>query len=185
MRRFGGIATTAVFLLGGCGVGAQDEPHVVDLPRQALTSPGQGTSEPVGDVAQVICLVRNENLVQQVRRTQSYPTPQAQLDSLVTGPTAEERNAGLTTVLSGVTLTARGITGAQATVEFPDAGEGGARNDKILAYAQVVCTLTARPDVAEVLFTRDGQRLEVPRSDGTLTSAPLRSSDYADMLQPG
>ncbi|MBL7259741.1 GerMN domain-containing protein [Paractinoplanes lichenicola] len=182
MRKVWTITTAAAALvLGGCGVGAQDEPHPVSLPRHALTSPGPGTTETVGDVAQVICLVRDDKLVQQVRRTQTYPTPQTQLSSLVSGPTPAERNAGLTTKLSGLVLTARGITGAVATVEVPDVGESGARSDESLLFAQMVCTLTARPDVAEVRFTRDGQPLEVPLPDGSLTGSPLGSSDYADL----
>ncbi|GAB2621732.1 hypothetical protein GCM10027087_74670 [Paractinoplanes abujensis] len=179
------ITATAAFLLGGCGVDAQDEPHAVSLPRHALTSPGPGTAEPVGEVAQVICLVRDDKLVQQVRRTQAYPTPQAQLNSLVTGPTARERNAGLSTRWSGLVLSARGITGSAATVEVPDADEDSARSGESLAFGQIVCTLTARPDVAEVRFVRDGQPLDVPLPDGTLTGAALRSSDYDDIMQPG
>ncbi|MBU2664163.1 GerMN domain-containing protein [Actinoplanes bogorensis] len=181
MRKSWAVLTAAV-VVGGCGVGAQDEPHAVTLPRHALTSPGVGQVEPVGDVAQVLCLVRDGRLVQTVRRTQSYPSAQTQLNSLVSGPNAAERATGLTTTLTGLTLTARGISGAEATVEFPDINP---RSDEPTIFAQIVCTLTARPDVAEVSFIRDGQRLEVPRADNTLTNAPLRSSDYAEMLQPG
>jgi len=179
------IVTVAVVLLGGCGVRAQDEPHGVDLPRHPLTTPGAGPAVAVGEVAQVLCLVRDGRLVQTVRRTAAYPTVQAQLDSLVAGPTAEERSAGLGTVLSGLTLTGRVPAGAEATVEFPDVSEDNARNTDILAYGQIVCTLTARADVGSVLFTRDGQSLQVPRADGTLTAGSLRSSDYARLLQPG
>ncbi|MBM2614619.1 GerMN domain-containing protein [Actinoplanes sp. LDG1-06] len=185
MRRLWLTTSAAVVLLGGCGVGAQDEPHAVELPRHALTSPGAGPAEQVGEVAQVLCLVRDDKLVQTVRRTLSYPTPQAQLDSLTAGPNEAERAAGLTTVLSGAALIARGMSGAGLTVEVPDTNEGNGRNDDILAYGQIVCTLTARPDVGEVVFTRDGQRLEVPRGDSTLTNAPLRSSDYAGLVLPG
>jgi len=177
--------TVAVVLLGGCGVRAQDEPHGVDLPRHPLTSPGAGPAVAVGEVAQVLCLVRDGRLVQTVRRTRAYPTVQAQLESLAAGPTPEERSAGLGTALSGVVLTGRMPAGAEVTVEFPAADEGNARNDEILAYGQVVCTMTARGDVGSVVFTRGGQPLQVPRADGTLTGGPLHSSDYARLLQPG
>src|SRR5690349_21425571 len=85
MRRAWLTITVAVVLLGGCGVRAQDEPHGVDLPRHPLTTPGAGPAVAVGEVAQVLCLVRDDKLVQTVRRTASYPTVQAQLDSLVAG----------------------------------------------------------------------------------------------------
>ncbi|WP_250005625.1 GerMN domain-containing protein [Actinoplanes sp. M2I2] len=185
MRRLGTALTAAVVLLGGCGVRAQDEPHGVDLPRHPLTTPGAGPAVANGEVAQVLCLVRDGRLVQTVRRTPAYPAVQAQLNTLTAGPTAAERTAGLGTALSGLTLTAEEIAGAEVTVGFPEVDEGNARNDEILAYGQIVCTLTARADVGTVLFTRAGQPLEVPRSDGTLTGAPLRSSDYSDLLQPG
>ena len=179
------LAAAAVVLLGGCGVRAQSEPHGVDLPRHPLTTPGAGATVPVGEVAQVVCLVRDGRLVQTVRRTPTYPGVQAQLDSLVAGPTQAERTAGLGSALSSVALIGRLLAGAEATVEVPDVEEGNARNDEILAYGQIVCTLTARDDVGAVVFTRGGQPLDVPRSDGTLTGGPLRSSDYADLLAPG
>ncbi|MCY1145648.1 GerMN domain-containing protein [Actinoplanes sp. Pm04-4] len=185
MRRAWMTMTAAVVLLGGCGVRAQDEPHGVDLPRHPLTTPGAGPAVAVGEVAQVLCLVRGDGLVQTVRRTASYPSVQTQLDSLVAGPTAQERSAGLGTALTGLALSGRVVAGAEVTVEFPELDEGNARNDEILAYGQVVCTMTARADVGSVLFTRDGQALQVPRADGTLTDGPLHSSDYASMLQPG
>ncbi|WP_250031123.1 GerMN domain-containing protein [Paractinoplanes maris] len=185
MRRLTVIMVSAVVLLGGCGVRAQDEPHGVDLPRHPLTTPGAGPAVAVGDVAQVLCLVRDGHLVQTVRRTPTYPTMQGQLDSLMAGPTTAEQAAGLSTALSGFALTAGKHTGAQVTVEVPDVDEGDARNDGSLAYGQIVCTLTARADVGTVLFTRGGQPLQVPLPDGTLTGAPLRSSDYAALLRPG
>lgn len=185
MRRIGLLAAAIVVLLGGCGVGAQDEPHGVDLPRHPLTAPSAGATVPVGEVAQVLCLVRDGKLAQTVRRTPTYPGVQAELDSLVAGPTPAERAAGLGSAVSGVALIGRLLPGAEVGVEVPDVEEGSARNDEILAYGQIVCTLTARADVSAVVFTRGGQPLEVPRSDGTLTSGPLRSSDYADLLAPG
>lgn len=177
--------TVAVVLLGGCGVRAQDEPHGVDLPRHPLTTPGAGPAVAAGEVAQVLCLVRDGRLVQTVRRTPSYPAVQAQLESLADGPTPEERSTGLGTALTGQSLTGRMLAGAEATVDVPDFDEGNARNDEILAYGQIVCTLTARADVGSVVFTRDGQSLQVPRADGTLTGGPLHSSDYARLLVPG
>ena len=174
-----------VLLLGGCGVQAQDEPHAVDLPRHALTTPSLGPMDPAGEVAQVLCLARGDRLAQVVRRTAAYPTVQAQLTSLVAGPTTAERGEGLTTVLSGFALTARIRPGGEVTVEIPEVDEGYARSDEILAYGQIVCTLTARADVGSVLFTRDGQRLEVPRADFTLSGSPLTSGDYSSLLGPG
>ncbi|MEV4351285.1 GerMN domain-containing protein [Actinoplanes sp. NPDC049596] len=175
------VLTLTLALLAGCGVPAQDSAHPVELPRAPLTSADAAAATPAGEVANVLCLVREGRLVQSVRRAAAYPSVQQQLDDLVAGPTSQESASGLSTALGGLTLTATVGPGAQVTAEV---GEGGARKDEILAYGQMVCTLTARPDVASVAFTRDGRRLEVPRADGTLTADPLRSSDYATLVVP-
>ena len=180
------MAALAAVLLSSCGVPAQDEPHTVDLPRRPLTSPETGAmaTTMAGEVARVLCLVRNDRLVQVVRRGQVYPSVQQQLDDLVAGPTRAESVNGLSTALAGLTVTARPGPDSQAVVETTEEDEGSARSNEILAYGQVVCTLTARADVAAVAFTREGRRLEVPRADGNLTSEPLRAADYATLVGP-
>lgn len=90
----------------------------------------------------------------------------------------------MTTVVAGLSLTAAASSPGQASVQVVKPDEGTARSDEILAYGQIVCTLTGRFDVSAVSFTRDGKPLEVPRADGTLTSEPLRGSDYAGLLGP-
>ncbi|MBG0565445.1 GerMN domain-containing protein [Actinoplanes aureus] len=178
---------TALLLLAGCGVPAQDEPHPVTLPRPPL-----GTASPVasaaagGEAAQVLCLVRDNRLTQTVRRVDSVTDPQRQLDQLVAGPTAAEQAQGLTTALAATALTVTLPPGATtATVEVGAAGEGAARSDEVLAYGQIVCTLTARTDIATVAFVRAGRPLQVPRGDGTLSSSPLRVADYRSLIGPG
>ncbi|SNY55284.1 GerMN domain-containing protein [Paractinoplanes atraurantiacus] len=178
MRR---VPILLVLLLTACGVPAEDSPHPVELPRAPLNGSGAAAVTPAGEVAHVLCLVRDERLVQSVRRAPSYPGVQQQMNELITGPTPAESSTGLSTALAGLTVTATAGPGSRVTVEVSRA-EG--RKDDILAYGQMVCTLTARPDVAAVSFTREGRSLEVPRADGTLTEGPLRSSDYAALVAP-
>ncbi|XVV17222.1 GerMN domain-containing protein [Actinoplanes sp. CA-131856] len=170
-----------VALAASCGVPAEDSPHPVELPRAPLNSSGAPAVPPAGEVASVLCLVRDDRLVQSVRRAPAYPSVQQQMNDLVTGPTAQESGSGLSTALAGLTVTATAGPGPRVTVEV---SEGEARKDDILAYGQMVCTLTARPDVAAVAFTREGRVLEVPRADGTLTEGPLTSEDYAALVAP-
>jgi hypothetical protein len=175
-------------LLGACGVPAEDEPHVIDLPRRPFTSssPSTGDAGPAGEVAEVLCLVRGGRLVQTVRRIESTPSAQLQAEHLVAGPTDAEQQTGLTTALTGLSLKVQVPGGAQpAQVAITEADEGTARNNEMIAYAQIVCTLTARGDIGSVVFTRDGQRLEVPRADGSLSREPLYSSDYSSLIGPG
>jgi hypothetical protein len=178
----------AGLLLGACGVSAEDEPHAVDLPRRPFTSssPITGDPGPAGEVAEVLCLVRDGRLVQTVRRIESVPTAQRQADDLVAGPTDAEREMGLTTALAGLSLAVEFSNGTSlAQVEVTEADEANARNDEMIAYAQIVCTLTAREDVSSVVFTRGNDRLEVPRADGSLSRGPLYSSDYSSLIGPG
>ena len=174
-------------LLGACGVSAETQPHPIELPRRPFTqsTPSAVVTNRAGGAAEVLCLVRDGHLVQTVRRVDAEPTAQLQAEHLVAGPTAGERERGLTTALAGLSLAVRsnGI-GSPADVEITEADEGNARNDEMIAYAQIVCTLTARADVGSVVFTRKDEPLEVPRSDGSLSQGPLYSSDYSSLIGP-
>ncbi|GIF01255.1 GerMN domain-containing protein [Paractinoplanes rishiriensis] len=188
MRRVGLLAFVTAVALGGCGVPAQDEPHRVELPRSPLTAvtTRPAPTESHGGAAVVICLTRSGRLAEITRRLGSPPSVQQQLDNLTVGPTRAEQDNGLGTALAGLTLRAhRAASSTEVTVDFTEADESNARSDEVLAYGQIVCTLTARADVDSVVFTRDNQRLEVPRADGTLSRGPLRAGDYASLIGPG
>ncbi|GIE35107.1 hypothetical protein Ait01nite_081520 [Actinoplanes italicus] len=177
--------TACVLLLTACGVPAQDEPHPVVLPRRPLNGTASAAAESVGEVAQVLCLIRGNRLVQTVRRTDAVLAPQRLLDLLVTGPTTAERAEGLSTALATTTLSVTVPAGGRtAAVEISEPDEGTGRSDEALAYGQIVCTLTSRADVAAVTFLRDGRRLQVPRGDGILTGDPLRAADYESLIGP-
>lgn len=132
----------------------------------------------------MLCLVRDTRLAQVVRRVGAVPDPQHQLDQLVAGPTRDEQQRGLSTALAATALTVH-LSSGIADVEVGEAGEGSARSDEVLAYAQIVCTLTSRADVAAVSFSRDGKPLQVPRGDGTLSGDPLRAADYRTLIGSG
>ncbi|KUL22814.1 GerMN domain-containing protein [Actinoplanes awajinensis] len=182
------VAVVALCLaLTGCGVPAQDEPHEVALPRRPLTDASSTvvSADPVGQAAQVLCLVHEGRLAQSVRRADAALSPQGQLDALAAGPTEAEQAQGLSSALAGLSLVlATPPVAAAVTVEVTEADEGAARSDEILAYGQIVCTLTSRADVSSVAFTRGGQPLRVPRGDGTLTEQPLGAEDYQDLIGP-
>jgi spore germination protein GerM len=178
------VLVTVLLTLAACGVPAQQEAHPVTLPRRALdVAPSSAAPEPMGEVAQVLCLVRDNRLVQTVRRVDAPQNPQQQLDQLVAGPTSSEQMQGLSTALATTALVVN-LPGRQsiAAVEVSEAGEGTARSDEVLAYGQIVCTLTSRADIAAVAFLRGGESLQVPRGDGTLSSQPLRAGDYRSLI---
>lgn len=180
-------AVVAGCLLASCGLPADDQPHAVDLPRRPLTTPAAGAvgTEPPGEVVEVLCLVRDGRIVQTVRRVSTPPSAQRQVEHLVAGPTEAERAIGLTTALATTSLTVDLLPGTtEARVQVAAADQSNARSDETIAYGQVVCTLTTRMDVNSVVFTRDGEVLQVPRADGSLSKGALRGSDYASLIGP-
>lgn len=170
----------------GCALPAEDEPRRVELPHPPLTAP-LPSAAPVrpGPFIEVLCLVRDGRLVQAVRRIGAPPDAQQQVDHLLDGPVAAERDSGLTTALTGLSLVVtRSPGGGEARVEVSETDESRAITDDSLTYGQVVCTLTTRPDVSAVVFTRGGERLQVPRADGSLSREPLTGQDYAALIIP-
>ncbi len=187
-RRGAAGVVLAGCLLASCGVPAQDEPHAVELPRRSFTTPASSPviTDDAGEVAEVLCLARDGRLVQVVRRVSAVPSPQTQLEHLVAGPTDAERRNGLTSALAGMSLRADVPAGdAHATVEVTELDETNARSDEVLLFGQIVCTLTSRADVSSVTFVRDGERLDVPRADGSLARDRLRAGDYSSLIVPG
>ncbi len=186
-RRVTAVTVLVSCVLASCGVPAQDDPHRVELPRRPFTTPTSGAviDDEAGDVAAVLCLTRRGRLVQVVRRISTTPSPQRQIEHLVAGPTAAERDNGLASALTGLSLAVDvPAGGTHASVEVTEADEGNARSDEVLLFGQIVCTLTSRPDISSVSFLRDGRRLDVPRADGSLTQERLRAGDYSSLIGP-
>ena len=119
-----------------------------------------------------------------MRRSASTDSVRTALQLLLRGPSDVESAQGLSTALGpeAVLLADVEQVGPTVTVPLADAAGGLGRSDEVLAYAQVVATLTALPGVASVRFVRDGAPLPVPRADGSLADGPLRRSDYSALL---
>jgi hypothetical protein len=178
----------ALVLLSACGLSAEDTARPLQSPPVRFPS----TASPVpadttdGAVTDRIFFVRDDKLVAVTRpaRTASVTDLMTQL---LTGPTDTERALGLTTALPGTDVTAAvRIDGSQAVVDLTadqPSGQTG-RSDEVLAIAQVVCTLTGRPDIATVVFHRDGHPVPMLRGDGTIATEPLTAADYANLTAP-
>ena len=185
MRSPTGLAVALALLAAGCGVSAESQPRALDPGSAPFRSIAQSpTAAPVGAGRALVYLVRGGAIVAVVRRVPEPPTPDAVLAALVVGPSGRESDAGLTTaVLSGTTLDKQGTAARVAYVDVPaSATTESGRNDEVIAYAQIVVTLTALPAVTGVRFLRDGQSLDVPRADGSLVRIPLTRRDYTPLL---
>ncbi|MCM4085048.1 GerMN domain-containing protein [Paractinoplanes hotanensis] len=187
-RRLAALATTAL-LLAGCGVPAEQTPRELP-PSRGLSEPSEpaGPAEPQrseGTVAQPIYFVRNDKLVAVIRRIHTPATVDDLRQALHAGPTDAEEDADITSVLTGtLTITGIRISGTRATVEVIDNLTDINRTDKILAFGQIVCTLTSRPKVTTVTFLRNGQPLDIPRGDGSLSGQPATAEHYRALIAP-
>lgn len=175
-----------VGLLAGCGVPVDDAPRTVQVPPGPFPTPVIGSAPaPAGRVDEPLCFVRDDQLDCVVRRVDALPDVDVHLQHLLAGPAGTEREIGLTSALPGtVTVAGVRLTGTLAEVDVREAGDETGRSDEVLAFGQIVCTLAGRGDVDSVSFRRDGQPLDVPRADGSLSRQPLSAADYLSLVGP-
>ncbi|WP_405431365.1 GerMN domain-containing protein [Micromonospora sp. NBC_00617] len=180
------VAVAFVALLTGCGIPADDAPRTVQPPPGPFqrSTPADATA-PAGPASETLCMVRGNRIIPVPRRADRPATIGDQLRDLLGGPTAAERAKDLTSALPGA-VNAAGVTvtGTQAQVAVDEPGDDAGRSDEVLAFGQIVCTLTSRDDVTSVTFLRNGKPLAVPRADGSLSDQPLVRADYTPLINP-
>jgi hypothetical protein len=182
------LPLAACLLLAGCGIPAEDDPREVAPPRGADPAASAVPWLPEsGAERERLCLIRDGKLVRVVRRVPVRSTVAEQLAHLMAGPSDTEREDDLTSALTGgIPVTGARIVNGEVQVEVGVAagGEDTARTDDVLAFGQIVCTLTTRPEVIGVSFLQGGRRIGVPRADGSLSPGPLTGVDYAALIVP-
>ncbi|MEV0430955.1 GerMN domain-containing protein [Micromonospora sp. NPDC050495] len=184
MRRLLLVASCVVVLATGCGVPVDDAPRPVPVPPGPFANPApDATATSSGRSAEPLCFLRDDRLVRVVRPVEYLPDVATHLEHLLAGPAEADRDGGLTSALTGRAVHTGGrLTAGAAEVEVAEAADESGRSDEILAFGQIVCTLTSRADVHSVTFRRDGRPLEVPRADGALTTEPLTAADYRSLM---
>lgn len=179
----------AAAALAGCGVPTQDNAHVVsdkDVPSGLLTTTASTTTTILAGpatTAVTICLAQSSGPLKTVaRRLSGEASLDDILQALAQPPTPQEQAAGLNTAVTpGITATVR--AGVALVVLNADFGTESAP-DQLNAVAQIVCTLTARPGIGQVQFELNGAITEVPRGDGSTTSAPVSRDSYPKLIPP-
>jgi hypothetical protein len=175
----------SIAVLAGCGIAPEKSAREITPPPgpyQAIVSGAPTPADP-GTASEKLFLVKGDKLVAVSRPVRVEPTVDAMMQDLLAGPTDAERDQGLTSALAGANVIAGvHLASGAAIVEIGSGLAGAGRNDEILAFAQVVCTLANRSDVNGVSFTRDGHRIGIPRADGSLTQAPLSVADYTSLI---
>lgn len=185
------LALVTALALASCGIDTESSADVVDDERvpfgllEADREPVTGP-DPNGEVLVEIYLYDEENdVLVPVRRRLGSSSLDAVLGALERAPIDRDPDA-LRSALSEIdavagTDTSRGVATIDLTEEFSDIT--GA--DQLLAIAQLVYTATGRPGVGQVAFTLEGQTIEIPRGDGSLTSESVTRGDYARLEPPG
>ena len=182
-RLFLGVtAVLAALVLTACGIPVDTTPRTVDPPAGPFKDLSTAESTPAArdTIVGEIYLVHDDALARVMRRLPPEATTDALVRDLLAGPTSTEREAGLSTALTGLAIDVRVDRGI--AVVKPNSSADTQRNDQVLAFGQIVCTLGTRPDVTGVVFVRDGQPLGVPRADGSLSTGPLTTADYASLI---
>ena len=181
------IAASTLAAVSGCGITPESTSEPIQPPPGiAVTTPSQAPdASPSGRTPEYLYLVEDDNIARVTRHVTVTPTIDSVLKDLFAGPDDGETAAGYTSALFGPSVVSSVKTnGGQAVVALAAPVADDARNDIILAYAQLVCTLTALPQITGVTFTNNGQPTSVPRGDGSLSGRPLTAIDYADLLAP-
>jgi hypothetical protein len=168
-----------------CGIPDDREPALLPggVVTPALAPREPGSSAPLTEVP--VFLVQTEHLVEVVRRA-ALGDLAGVLGRLLAGPKEEEFAAGIRTAIGPRTeLRSALLHGDTATVDLSAAFVEVGGQEQILAVAQIVLTATSLPGIRQVRFLLEGQAVDVPRADGTLTSETLRRRDHEGLLGPG
>ena len=188
MRASRVVAVALVSAVGACGVGTEDAPRVArdeSVPFGLLSPsaptlvppPSAATTEPV-----TLYFISGDRLVAIER---PLDAPVALEDVVVALAEPSDEGGPLRSVVGPAPLAVVAQLKLAAGVVQIDLAQGVAElggDTQLLAIAQLVCTLTARPGVGQVSFTFGGLPVDVPRGDGTLTSGAVSRDDYAQLL---
>ena len=184
------LALVLVALAGGAfavAVTACGSEQAVSL--GSPSAPTTTAKEQTGTVPTLLSLqvwfARDDGLVG-VHRTHA-PTQlvaTAAVNSLLAGPTADERVTGLASAVpAGTKLIGIAIHDGVATVDLTSEFQSGAGSRSMqLRLAQVVYTLTQFPTVQKVRFRLDGTPVNVFSSEGIVLDHPVGRADYVNLL---
>lgn len=195
------VAAFLVFVVTGCGFGSEvgdggtvstsaaspsGEVTTTTLPAGTTTSLGEDTSTlPSGPTMTVkVYFGKNEKIAAAGRvipKTQEVGA--AAMKALLEGPTAEEKQAGMSSAIpEGTTFLSLSIENGIATVNLSkEYASGGGSLSMFTRLAQVVFTLTQFPTVQGVNFKLDGQPIDVLGGEGIIIDHPMSRDDYEDL----
>jgi spore germination protein GerM len=180
-----------VSVCAGCGVATSDDVEIADADDVpfGLLEPDRVpvALRPVNGavVVQLYFFDPDSSALVPVTRQVSAAGIEAVAGELQAGPTASESFLGLQSALTDIdAIDGIVIDGSTALVDLNDSFTTLGGSDQIIAIAQLVFTVTERRSVDRLVVRVNGETVEVPRDDGTLTRDPLTRSDYRSFSPP-
>ena len=189
MTRVVVVATSVVMLaLAACGLQEDESPRAIsdaDAPLTLGTQPAT-TVAPAG-AATVELWFTTGDLLQPVVREVSDRSPEAVLQALLDGVTAEDPSGLSTAIPAETVLNDASVDGSTLTVDLGPAGgaifNAIAGPGQLAAFGQIVLTALELPGVDGVRFQVDGQPVDAPTQEGS-QPGPLTARHYASLLPP-
>ena len=159
----------------------------VEVPPSTTTSPeGEPVTDP-GVVTYQVWWANTDGLFVTYRtQEKTLRVGTAAIEAVLEGPEDFEQDYGLTTsVPEGTQLLGLviedGIARVDLTSEFESGGGSASMQTRL---AQIVYTITQFPTVKGVLFSLDGEPIDVLGGEGVVIDHPLTRRDYVDLLPP-
>jgi spore germination protein GerM len=185
------LLTLVVLFLAGCGdsntpSAATATSTTVTYPVSTTPSPEPSDTERSTDqTTYEVWFADGEHLFPALRTEPSDPAPgAAAMSLLLEGPTADERDLGVATLIpDGTELLGLDIDSGLATVDLSSGFEsGGGSLSMQMRLAQVVYTLTQFSSVHGVNFRLDGEPVETFSGEGIVLDKPQTRKGYKDLL---
>lgn len=170
----------AALALTGCGGGQDGTSSTGSQSGTQASTQTQPAPSPSATTFAVY-LARDER-VSPVRRTvaATNAVARAALSELLTGATAAEAAAGLTTAIpAGTTLRDVTIANETATVDLSrDFESGGGSSSMLTRVAQVVYTVTQFSTVRRIAFRLGGKPVSAIGGEGVVVDPPVTRADF-------
>lgn len=183
-------AVAVLLPIAACGVTTSDDVEIAD-PSAVPFGLLEPDRVPValrpagGTVVQLYLFDPDRSVLVPVTRQVSGAGLEAVVAELESGPTDSESLLGLQSALTDIAaIDDVDIEGSTAFVDLNESFTTLGGSDQIIAIAQFVFTVTERASIEQLVVRVDGELVEVPRDDGTLTRDPLTRADYTSFSPP-